>query len=271
MQHDSDSVMFAADSKADTVASSRGFTGDSSSSRNGVGPSQFASGSSGSDVYLAGLKDQHRTCIAQLKELLESEKARKLKALEDKLMRRRALQQQQRTQAKDSGDTDRLSADTLAAEQARAVQEVEAEIEEVQSKYEGMAESMVSGLKKRCLNELIIAKRNHENISPGKAGTAGRPGNPSHPVPLLSTDDLREAHQRAADDLKKRFERDQKALLDSLEHERSKQRERVLKQLAAKRKQAGGIDKHSGGKQEVRAMCLSVLNQHFCCACHHKF
>jgi len=211
-------------------------------------------GGANSEAYLGSLKDQHRTSIAQLKELLDSEKARRLKALEDKLMRRRALQQaQQRKGGESKGEED------LAAEHARSVKEVEVEIEEVQTKFDGMIESMVSGLKKRCLNEIMVARKNHDRELQASADPDGKHSG----GPLLSEEDRSEAHRAAADSIKQRFERDQKALLDSLERERAKQHERVAKQMAAKRKArlASGASEATVAAEEQAA--LNAMNLEF--------
>uniref|UniRef100_A0A7S3MHV4 Uncharacterized protein n=1 Tax=Spumella elongata TaxID=89044 RepID=A0A7S3MHV4_9STRA len=232
------------------------FVADGKTSAHGAAGAGVGDGSN-KESYLNALKDQHRSSVAQLKDLLEAEKARRLKALEDKLMRRRALQQtQQRKNDDHKGGA--MGAD-LAAEHARAVREVEVEIEEVQVKFDGMVESLVSGLKKRCLNEILVARRNHDKDPEGTAFSDGKHSG----APLLSEEDRREAHRAAADSLKARFERDQKALLDSLEQERTKQHDRMAKQLAAKRKAklASGATEQSLAAEEQAA--LVAMNVEF--------
>jgi hypothetical protein len=200
------------------------------------------------EAQLAELKEQHRQSIEQLRELLEGEKARKLKALEEKLMRRRALHQralQQPAHGEEKGED-------VVAELRKAVEEAEERIEEVQMEHEATAESMVSGLKKRCLNEVAIARKKM-NSSGAKEHSRG--------AALLDMEDLADAHRAAADSLKQRFERDQKALLESLEAERKKQRDRVLQQLAAKRKKRGGASKEAAAEEEKNA--LIAMNVEF--------
>jgi hypothetical protein len=204
-----------------------------------------ASAGKGGEAQLAALKEHHRQSIEQLRELLESEKARKLKALEEKLMRRRALHQRAVQQASHGEQ----KSEDVVAELRKAVEEAEEQIEEVQMEHEATAESMVSGLKKRCLNEVAIARK---KMASGDAKDHGRGAS------LLDLEDLADAHRAAANSLKERFERDQKALLESLEAERKKQRDRVLQQLAAKRKKRAGSSAVAAEEEKNALIAMNV-------------
>ena len=92
--------------------------------------------------------------------------------------------------------------------------EIEAEMRGVTENYDTMQEKFASGLKKRFIYEKKAAKAK---------GAA------------LSDDERKECLREAADAIKSRFERDQKALMESLEGEHSNQRRRLLKALAAKK------------------------------------
>jgi Holliday junction resolvasome RuvABC DNA-binding subunit len=202
------------------------------------------------EAALAGLKEQHRTSMAQLRDLLDAEKARRLRALEDKLLRRRSLLQQ--TQAEGRRGS---AEEALLEEQRRAVEESEAEIAEAQLNLEHVADGLQSGLKKRCLAELAAARK--------KLSAADDSDRKLGPQDALLTEQERcDAHRAAADALKQRFERDQQALLESLEAERLKQRARVLKSLAAKRK---GRTSSQGpaAEAEEEARALVAMNVEF--------
>ena len=205
------SSMFAADSKGSVGG--------------GLVPSSAAA--LVNDPHVQSLKDQHRAALVQLKQLLTADKERRLKALEEKLLRRRALLQKSRQQQQGAESA------ALEAEQLRAVQEVEAEIVQAQDSCELRTESMVSGFKKRCTSELTVAR------AKGAGSDIAHGDKKNSAVAWELTEEERsEAHRLAAQALKERFEREQKALLASLDEERHKQHDRILKQLAAKRKKA---------------------------------
>ena len=79
-----------------------------------------------------------------------------------------------------------------------------------------------------------------------------------------------DAHKEAADALKKRFQRDHKALQEGLETERQRQRKNILDRLAAKKKglkivgtEGGDVQTQSQELEEGAKADLEALNANF--------
>jgi hypothetical protein len=249
-------------------------------------------------AYLAEAKEKHRASLRLLKELLDADRSKQLSALEEKLMRRRALFKAQqrkaylmrRNQAQD-GDGGGMDAKgegaeseqrdeeaaALQQEQALAVEEVEAEIAALQEKYDAMAVSMASGMKKRCMTELQFRRKKHEAMlqrvreEEGEEGGEGghkasssssaSPGGRLVGPVRLTDEELRAAHAAAAAEIKARFERDHRALLESLDRERGNQRAAILKRLAQRKHAAEGDEQQQMQKAEAEA--LAAMNLEF--------
>ena len=176
-----------------------------------------------------------------LKNTLDAEKNKKLQDLEARLMRRRMLRKKELAAAarecKDGPESDvaKQERKELEAAMAAAEKEVEAEMKSTAERYQSMEEGLISGFKKRCLQEAKSAKEK------GRA---------------LTEEERQECYRSAADAVKNRFERDQKALLDSLEAERTKQKKRMLKQLAAKKAKMGNAN-----PEELQALDNEAMDQ----------
>ena len=92
---------------------------------------------------------------------------------------------------------------------------METEIYEIGREMDELAGTILSGYKKKCLYEMKACKNN-----------GGRP---------LSDEERSEADRLAAENLKQRYIRDQRSLLDTLEAERERQRAKLIKAMAKKR------------------------------------
>jgi hypothetical protein len=147
-------------------------------------------------------------------------------------------------ESKDSamGSTAEVEVKELEAAMHAAEAEVEAEMRATGERYRVLEEGLVSGFKKRCLFEAKSAKEK------GRA---------------LSEVEKRECYQSAAEAVKARYERDQKALLESLEAERAKQRKKMLRTLASKKNKIVDSASGSGSKlsSALRALELEAKAQ----------
>ena len=154
--------------------------------------------------YLDELKALHLSSITKLTEKLNQEKSKRLRSLEERLMHR-----QQVRKKKGGGEYDDISVD----------QEIEREIVQTSKLMDSLTSTIVSGYKKKCLYEMKAAK--------AKGNGGGGP---------LSEEEKENAIRQAADALKQRYVRDQQSLLETLEGERGRQRERLCKAMDKKRR-----------------------------------
>ena len=140
------------------------------------------------------------------------EKSRRLQEIEDRLARRRLMHKREMTSNPTMSEEEKRNhdEDLKTAEVAAGV-----DIQNLKVHMDKLKEGIMSGFKKRSINELKAVKANN-----------GLP---------LSVEDQRKCYQDAADALKKRHERDQKSLLDSLAAERSRQRIKIHQRLEAKK------------------------------------
>jgi hypothetical protein len=151
--------------------------------------------------YLDDLKALHLSSITKLTDKLNQEKSKRMRSLEERLMHR-----QQVRKKKGGAEYDDVSVD----------QEIEREIEQTSKQMDSLTSTIISGYKKKCLYELKAAK----------AKGSGP----------LSEEDKEDAIRQAADALKQRYVRDQQSLLETLEGERNRQKERLLKAMDKKRR-----------------------------------
>ena len=93
---------------------------------------------SGEEVYTETLKSKHQNSLKSLKNSLEASKAKRLRSLEDRLMRRQQLR-------KKNGETD-----------SGEDKELEKEIYEVGREMDELATTILSGYKKKCLYEMKV-------------------------------------------------------------------------------------------------------------------
>lgn len=161
------------------------------------------------DAYLLKMKNQHLSALSSLKDRLKVEKDRRLQDLEDRLMRRKLA----RKKLLASGGE--VSKDDLDGDEV-----IEKQIAETCKQMEKVEEGMISGLKKKCLFEMKVLKKK-EAYTP------------------LTAEEKREADRLASEELIRRYERDQKSLLTSLEAQRLKQKNKILARVKAKK---GSID-----------------------------
>lgn len=163
--------------------------------------------------YLDELKTKHKTSLEKLKNSLEAEKSRRLQDIEDRLARRRLMHKRELVANPAMSVEDRLilDEDLKTAEDTASL-----EIKNVHTAIDKLKEGIISGFKKRSINELKAAKAN-----------GGEP---------LSIEDQRQCYKDTAEALKKRHERDQKSLLDSLAAERSRQKTKILQRLENNKK-----------------------------------
>jgi hypothetical protein len=178
---------------------------DSSSGAKGAGRGAGDEEKENHDAYLLAMKNKHLSSLSGLKDKLKVEKDRRLQDLEDRLMRRKLA----RKKLLASGGE--VSKDDLDGDEM-----IEKQIADTCKQMEKIEEGMVSGLKKKCLFEMKVLKKK-EVFAP------------------LTAEDRREADRLASEELIKRYERDQKNLLTSLEAQRLKQKNKILARVKAKK------------------------------------
>lgn len=215
-----------------STADSKGLNHDISTINNDTkagskGNSTAVSSTGSNALYLDDLKNKHKTALQNLKDSLEVEKNRKMKELEDKLLKRRQQRDAVSRHSPGSNSTQQAS-----AEAEQAVVEAERDVMLTKLSQEELIAGVVSGFKKRCINELKTCK------------TKGR---------VLTKDEEEDCHREAADALKKRFERDQKSLLESLEAERAKQKAKLLKALEKRQNKSNSMRTVTDSEKEVMA------------------
>eukprot|EP01038_Epipyxis_sp_PR26KG_P005244 gene5244-7289_t len=207
-------VFFAADSKTEDDSSN-----DMASAMLNLNKKSVANEEVNPDLtdYLENLKGTHKTALHNLRSILDAEKANKLKDLEERLLRRKMRLS---TNGSKNGSNDDLSPEEIELREAisNEIKEIEEEINTMKNKHDTMVEGMVSGFKKKCLAEVKIVKEKAKNSS----------SRGDEKSLLLSALDQDHANREAADGIKKRFERDQLALLESLEADRKRQKNKVL-------------------------------------------
>jgi hypothetical protein len=185
--------------------------------------------------YLNSLKGSHKEKLDALKEMMRDQRARSLQRLEEKLMRRRIVRQTSEAKGTYDGQDD-AQASLEAAEK-----EVENEIIKTERKFDSMEEAMLSGYKKRCLYEVKLTKEKRR---------------------ALTKEDEEEAMRAAAEALKKRYERDSKSLLETLEAERIRQRNRLMKNIK-RRKLGAETNKQIRALEEEEKKELAALEYSF--------
>jgi hypothetical protein len=107
---------------------------------------------------------------------------------------------------------------------------LENEINVTIDRFEGLKDCLSSGLKKKCLHEMKLAKK------------VKRP---------LTEEDQEDCMRKAADALKERYERDQKSLMENLEDERLRQRRKIFEQLQERKKRASKEEEEAIEKKAV--------------------
>ena len=167
--------------------------------------------------FVNALKQQHLTSLTTLKDRLKAEKDRRLQDLEDRLMRRKLARKKLLAAEGGVASKDELDGD----------EEIEKQIQNTNVEMDKLEEGLIGGLKKKCLFEMKALKAKEE-------------------LGHLTDEEKREADRLASQELIKRYERDQKNLLASLEAQRLKQKNKILmraKAQAAKNKSSGdGVD-----------------------------
>mmetsp|Transcript_29107 Transcript_29107/g.40004 ORF Transcript_29107/g.40004 Transcript_29107/m.40004 type:complete len:1456 (+) Transcript_29107:23-4390(+) len=166
------------------------------------------------DNAINDLKERHKVALSNLQKIVEGERIKKLKGLEDRLMLRKMQLAEHKASSVDSKDPD---ADKRLAKAIQSeIDDIQSDIEDTKLNFERTKEGLTNGFKKKCLSEIKAVR---------KLGLT-RP---------MTEEEIRECNRTAAESVKKRFEKNQLSLLDSLELERSQQRDRLLAKLAQKK------------------------------------
>jgi len=194
------------DGGAPDVAETKGSSSSSSSDGSkGAGRGACDEDKESHDAYLLAMKNKHLSSLSRLKDKLKLEKDRRLQDLEDRLMRRKLARKKLLASGGEVSKEDLDGDDVIEKQIADTCQQM-AKIEE----------GMVGGLKKKCLFEMKVLKKK-EVFAP------------------LTAEDKREADRLASEELIKRYERDQKNLLTSLEAQRMKQKNKILARVKARK------------------------------------
>ncbi len=159
-----------------------------------VGTETINEDKNNNNVYLEQLKFNHKNSLQILKNSIQVEKSRKLNELNARLKKRREM-------------------NIDPAEE----QQIMDDITDINSKYDLVTDSILSGFKKKCIYELKAVKLKGEQ---------------------LSGEEKDECYRQAANALKQRYERDRKNLLESLESERLNGRAKILEKLNQRRMKA---------------------------------
>lgn len=160
------------------------------------------------------LKESHKKDLAKLKAGLSHTKEQRLQALEERLARRR------RAHEKENDPTDKESI-------ANSINELEDEITRTERQFQEIHKGIIGGFKKRCVHEMRVLKDKKS---------------------ALSDEDRHKIALDAGKGIIERHERDQKVLLQNLETERARQRNRLLKKLSKRQKEMGVSSTSEEGK-----------------------
>lgn len=185
------------------------------------------------DHFLKMMKEKHMESLTGLKGKLKVEKDRRLQELEDRLMRRKLARKKLLSEGGGTANKEDLEFD----------EELEKQIQETQVHMEKVEEGLVNGLKKKCLFEMKALK--------AKGG-----GTP------LTDEEKRIADRLAGQELIKRYERDQKNLLTSLEAQRIKQKNKILERAKLKAAKNKNASNPEGVDDEV-AIELQQIDEYF--------
>jgi hypothetical protein len=191
----------------------------------GVDSSDFDS------LVLDELKAKHKDKLGKLKDGLKNEREKRLQMLEERLMRRR------RAREKTDGEDPDEAAALLAAEK-----EIEDEMVRVTRHFDTLQNGLVAGFKKRCVYEMRATKEK-----------SGR----------LSSEEMDTVSRDAADAIKKRYEKDQLSLLQTLEAERARQRTRLKKTLAKRKQGCKRGSREAAAVDEQLRLELAELDRGF--------
>lgn len=104
-------------------------------------------------VALDELKATHKAALTSLQNAIDNEKQKKLKELEDRLRRRKALRRKEGVEASEV----ELQEDA----------EIENEINREADRFEGLKDCLSAGLKKKCLYEMKLAKKKNGPLTEG--------------------------------------------------------------------------------------------------------
>lgn len=149
------------------------------------------------ETMIEKVKSKHKMCLSTLKRIVDTERDHRLQELEVQLVRKKKLKEN--PDHSDSSNQSILDKD---------IKSLESSIETVNNHYNHINEGLSNGFKKKCLNEVSLLK---------KKGS------------VLTSDDILKSTRDTADNIKKRFHRDQTSLLESLEEDRGRHRTKIFK------------------------------------------
>lgn len=163
------------------------------------------------DRRLSLIREQHRNGLKQLQNNLQDQRARAMKALERRMARRKRAEESAAAMGISGGDAGRNTRNVMEGDISDSESDhIIIDLDE----FDKIEEALVTGYKRRCVQETKLAKNNGG---------------------VLTKELALKAKDSAAKELKQRHEEELKRLMGELAHSRDKERNRIKDMMSARR------------------------------------